>query len=698
MSPSPAKTLADLTPYIVNDSVYTLNVHHPASDPVPDPEPEFFAVTKRDSGNHNDFDVSLPAKPALAIDSIHPSTGISSEHAGRVTIGIEDSTYTPRSQLAPDTLANLSSENSCGPTSSVPSTWDVSPEADANSSPPSLLPSRFGCINTESKLSHSGPMSSTSGSSDDVSRKDTTRSSTSSIARGLRRTNPDMRMFDQAKEANDSRKRRNSESTDEHPRPQTKLAYVPPNFNSPPVSEVLHGVEKASQQIQHTEEHVKKVNITSPTQRGIKDRRNLLPTEAQKLTLPMELSSLPGRCMPAAALVNLKDLSHPRPQSPSVHKVPLTCAAASSDSSPGFLPFTVTTISSGSSISHDGMPSPQSPQSPQARRTKDLRYTSRSLFGRNRNGTNDNSQPKANQTSLPSPISPNTTAMEEAQQIAKNTRRRWGGSKSFNTEPLTPDSPSPDSSSQRFSLSRFLNGRKHKRSSSGTSPAHTVCSDEPSIRGSTSFPQEAFLESLAHLSCPPDFVPPGLQRVPTPNPNNKDRDAKPNDFSFDSMGNLKANHSSTARREEWDSDALLLSAIRYHAPFSDVSFTDSSYRPSPRSKPRSDSPVPMVDQDDWFRVQYGYEDSMYCNEQLFSPEARAKHEWVLPEHLPTSPLCPLHVKYKGANKGVCVYHGIEEDQVTGSEKKMKTMDTPVEERVGSLSKVKSRRLASLSGP
>jgi hypothetical protein len=38
-------------------------------------------------------------------------------------------------------------------------------------------------------------------------------------------------------------------------------------------------------------------------------------------------------------------------------------------------------------------------------------------------------------------------------------------------------------------------------------------------------------------------------------------------------------------------------------------------------------------------------------------EARRKFEWIVPEHLPSSPLCPLHPKYQGGySKGMCYWH------------------------------------------
>lgn len=33
----------------------------------------------------------------------------------------------------------------------------------------------------------------------------------------------------------------------------------------------------------------------------------------------------------------------------------------------------------------------------------------------------------------------------------------------------------------------------------------------------------------------------------------------------------------------------------------------------------------------------------------------------IPEHLPSSPLCPMHPKHKSGGKGICPYHGRRRD-------------------------------------
>jgi hypothetical protein len=71
-------------------------------------------------------------------------------------------------------------------------------------------------------------------------------------------------------------------------------------------------------------------------------------------------------------------------------------------------------------------------------------------------------------------------------------------------------------------------------------------------------------------------------------------------------------------------------------------------------------PSPGANQDSWFRMHYGNytpdEDSLTAV-ALKEVDERRKFEWLIPEHLPNSPLCPLHTKYKGPSKGLCYWHG-----------------------------------------
>ncbi|KAI4213608.1 MAG: hypothetical protein LQ351_003832 [Letrouitia transgressa] len=66
--------------------------------------------------------------------------------------------------------------------------------------------------------------------------------------------------------------------------------------------------------------------------------------------------------------------------------------------------------------------------------------------------------------------------------------------------------------------------------------------------------------------------------------------------------------------------------------------------------PRSPSVrIQMSDEDiNWFRVRVALEKGQ---------DEKERFELNVPEHLPSSPLCPRHPKHKSGGKGVCVYHG-----------------------------------------
>lgn len=69
---------------------------------------------------------------------------------------------------------------------------------------------------------------------------------------------------------------------------------------------------------------------------------------------------------------------------------------------------------------------------------------------------------------------------------------------------------------------------------------------------------------------------------------------------------------------------------------------------------------------DWYRIRMdqaaGDEDKPKDIEDL------RMFEWDLPEHLPSSPLCPLNPKHSSKGKGVCVYHGRKKKGGVGTSK------------------------------
>ena len=189
--------------------------------------------------------------------------------------------------------------------------------------------------------------------------------------------------------------------------------------------------------------------------------------------------------------------------------------------------------------------------------------------------------------------------------------------------------------------------------------------------------------SLADMPVPPTFIPPGLQRVPTPTSDAPAQiKGKLADFFFDMHG-----LQSTPRRKSrpspgsiWDSDAILMSM----EPDLDIS-DESDEAPEGRSEPQppqfhlgpvtDDPPGIMLPPDrssgaesrlssgsaPWFRIGQSHSSGNYklTAAALKEADERRKFEWLVPEHLPDSPVCPLHAKYRGPSKGMCYWHGRE---------------------------------------
>jgi hypothetical protein len=57
---------------------------------------------------------------------------------------------------------------------------------------------------------------------------------------------------------------------------------------------------------------------------------------------------------------------------------------------------------------------------------------------------------------------------------------------------------------------------------------------------------------------------------------------------------------------------------------------------------------------DWYRVRL---DQIMDEDDAYDSEELEAFELDVPEHLPSSPLCPLNPKHRGGGNGICVYHG-----------------------------------------
>lgn len=222
-------------------------------------------------------------------------------------------------------------------------------------------------------------------------------------------------------------------------------------------------------------------------------------------------------------------------------------------------------------------------------------------------------------------------------------------------------------------------------------------------------------QSLATMPAPPTFIPPEVHRVPTPPifAENGEVRGKLAGFFFDPgtimMDMPITGHPKTSAAPptgNWDSDAVLMSQDSGITPSdSDSHERDSPTRlsalPTPRFSDRSPiaadyatmsatgyvyTPFPRANTDeslrppsvaesggshpDFFRLAMDRDDSPSKvkkspevglgvgldadgNERELTDKERAKLEWILAEHLPNSPLCPIHWKYRGSLDPIC---------------------------------------------
>jgi hypothetical protein len=192
---------------------------------------------------------------------------------------------------------------------------------------------------------------------------------------------------------------------------------------------------------------------------------------------------------------------------------------------------------------------------------------------------------------------------------------------------------------------------------------------------------------------PPVFVPPRLAHAATP-PTlvvHGDVKGKLADFFFDHTAGLEGRKAEPSPGGHWDSDALLMSYLSPDlklgqskedeeegpegpvTPLAPRGFT-VDHNPgcptpglveAPGGYLNAKGPYSTLDQAHspcqtkaWFRVrQYNADDSYATAQSPEEIEERKKFEWIVPEHLPNSPLCPKHAGYTGYSAGICYWHG-----------------------------------------
>lgn len=495
------------------------------------------------------------------------------------------------------------------------------------------------------------------------SRTDTNRSSISGKARGMIRHVPDMRMFHATKTETDRDKRKGSSKE----RSKTKDERHA-HFNSRaevPKAQLLASTPNSA--------NLPASNTDSPSKKTIKDRRHLAHTEAIKLTLPLNIPELPPRQRtPGDGSMILS--SRPRsPKTPWIHgKTPyfqtpepgLRSTPVLEEYEPRFLKKKV----SDTPI-----------QSPAVDKTWS-RIPRNRLFGRVRWGHaaktmrssegspgSEDSKNSSNGSRNRLPIDQKHQAQQETKEpdaSSRQNRFRWGDPISSKDLKATPPSDSPPSI---FSISRIL---KPKRSVQKVQMPSSLAKGEKAYWHQKQPMTEPDLDVIDNLPVPPSFIPPGLNRIPTPPmlDSNGEVQGKLADFHFDLQG-VRTHKPHHSQGGVWDSDTLLMpqnTDIQLSVPSSEESREDPIPKvPSTPGNPPYSAPITSAMGIYTPPYQFANNDFFRVNVDIMSPNDAAargaeeitKLEWLTPEHLPSSPLCPLHEKYRGPSTGLCVYHG-----------------------------------------
>lgn len=359
--------------------------------------------------------------------------------------------------------------------------------------------------------------------------------------------------------------------------------------------------------------------------------------------------------------------------------------------------------------------SPKFERPPQ--KVRDRCYISRPLSRRTRSGRSNQSGTSASDsTKAQTPDGSWTSAEEKAyqeqqartkaelQQMTQDTKvtraHRWMWKSLNSSEDGLPTLGKDPPPRRRFSINPFKRSNRIADQIALENSRQTTSSPYLTSRGKQQHQQQNLMPStsLANMQCPPTFIPPGLNRIPTPPlfDANGEVKGKLADFFFDVQGGgiTRTNRPRSSPGGYWDSDALLMSLT---TDLDTPSVDDEEEGPEgPLHTPKTPSHVdfdanassglvsrgslgymgvkpplspvlavnspPMLGHDGWSRVHHALDadspdDRTVAALARQEEEERRKFEWLVPEHLPNSPLCPLHGAYVGPSRGLCYWHG-----------------------------------------
>ncbi|KAF2475833.1 uncharacterized protein BDR25DRAFT_88967 [Lindgomyces ingoldianus] len=540
----------------------------------------------------------------------------------------------------------------------------------------------------------------------EISCDSTSLSSVSSIAHGLLGVAPDLTMLNAIKKKYENR---SGGTATDVPTPVIRRS-------SNPSRRLSFRINPKIRRARSEDKERSKPTGIEPVKRGLKDRRKLDNADAMKLTLPLGLPNLPPRQRTPITPIppSLPQIGSNRSRSPKFPWV-RDCPPEwpTMEISP---PSTIqeTPCSGDNKHGHGLLPGSDpifsSQGIPKGRERPGLRgFSSRPRMHRRSASQRSDISPV---TSPLSKEAPNyLIKTEELHQLGQQRKqakrsRRWRWSAPFTSGDIeSADSPSRQltDSPQPFP-SRLRAPWKRQAHTPPPSAAQIPPSDSPSSMyptnpwlgmhtPATKPPTHPMKDPISSFPVPPMFVPPGVQRVSTPPLFDETREirGKLAKFYFDIHGVKHSRPSPCVQAGVWDSDALLMpqeSNITPKSGSEDESpqgISVSGNSPLQLSKPSSSQPrkspaeyfaagagrsgapfsAPVLTNSAVFQDLYHVhqrEDERKPNSgEIEGVEDVAILEWLIPEHLPSSPLCPLHPKYRGPSR-ICVYHGRRKDK------------------------------------
>jgi hypothetical protein len=455
----------------------------------------------------------------------------------------------------------------------------------------------------------------------------------------------------------------------------------------------------------------KQLSKKSSMKSSLRDRRNV----NFDLSLPIEPPDLPPRSR--SPLTKSSSITPARPRSP---KTPWIrdeqlqrTQAASQNTAPileedyvGQATTEQGTPGSGLLPDNDPISSSHSPkfECPSVK-VRDRCYVSRPRFNRSRNSRGERSSDALAHTPDGSWApndereyqgQKNRTAVEleqlsQATKEARSKRWRWARSATRSSDGSHPSPIAEPTRDRKFSVNPFRrSNRISEQTDQDQDSKHRQSPHANRLwwigKQSPPPPEPALtkIKSPSHIALPSMFTPPGMRRIPTPPilDANGDIKGKLADFFFDHGTDIDR-HAKPAPSPGgyWDSDALLMSFKSPSIQPSD-STEEGPEGPVPEYAPRSFTcdandygtpglvvrpggymnagtprlPQPANTEETWFR-RCVVERTQLTAAALRKIDERKKFEWIVPEHLPGSPLCPLHKNYKGYSIGVCYWHG-----------------------------------------